>query len=456
MNDEREQPLRLKVVEGPDAGREFGLDRSAVIGRSARSADLVLHDPEVSRRHASLHLGEQGLRIEDLQSTNGTFVNDEGVTGHRQVHPGDRLKIGTTVLEVEVAAGLEPEQVTPVEGAAEEEPTAVDVEADEAAAEPTAEEEPTAVEVTEEPEEAEPEEPEPEPEEPEPEVEPEVAEAEPEEPEPEPEEAEVEPEPEEAEPAAEEAVEAESGETAEPEEAPEPEEEPAAEEPEPARESEAPPAGVMEAISAAEIAKDLHARVVESFEPVLHAWSNRDSDEMRPYVSDAYLDRTIDSLEELENDFQFNSIEELDLKDVAVRRPSGDEGEAVEAYLAFLARDWIEDLRTGEVIDGDSSEVRAFLERWTFVREGRRGWVIDRVESVWTGSLDEAASQAWPGLPPATTANRCRCRSACRSLIPAVRTCPPRGICSRRLRQCAAFLPARGHCQCRCLCRGRH
>src|SRR5205807_2513774 len=244
VTDEREQPLRLKVVEGPDAGREFGLDRSAVIGRSARGADLVLHDPEVSRRHASLHLGEQGLKIEDLQSTNGTFVNDERVTGHRPVHPGDRLKIGTTVLEVEVAAELEPEQVTPVEGAAEE--------------------------------------------------------------------------------------------AAEPEEAPEPEEEPAAEEPEPARESEAPPAGVMEAISAAEIAKDLHARVVESFGPVLHAWSNRDSDEMRAYVSDAYLDRTLDALEELENDFQFNSIEELDLKDVAVRRPSGDEGEAVEAYLAFL------------------------------------------------------------------------------------------------------------------------
>ena len=420
MTDEREQPLRLKVVEGPDAGREFGLDRSAVIGRSARGADLVLHDPEVSRRHASLHLGEQGLKIEDLQSTNGTFVNDERVTGHRPVHPGDRLKIGTTVLEVEVAAELEPEQVTPVEGAAEEEAAAVEVEADEAVAEPTAEDEPTALEVTEQPaeEEVEPEEPEaepeeseePEPDEPEPEVEPEVAEAdaeaEPEE--PEPEEAEVEPEPEEAEPAAEEAVEAESGETAEPEEAPEPEEEPAAEEPEPPRESEAPPAGVMEAISAAEIAKDLHARVVESFGPVLHAWSNRDSDEMRAYVSDAYLDRTLDALEELENDFQFNSIEELDLKDVAVRRPSGDEGEAVEAYLAFLARDWIEDLRTGEVIDGDSSEVRAFLERWTFVREGRRGWVIDRVESVWTGSLDDAASQAWPGLPPATYSRRRR------------------------------------------------
>src|SRR5205085_2879574 len=144
-------------------------------------------------------------------------------------------------------------------------------------------------------------------------------------------------------------------------------------------------AGVMEAISAAEIAKDLHNRVVESFGSVLHAWSNRDADEMRPYVSDAYLDRTIDALEELENDFQINSIEELDLKDVAVRRPSAEQAERgpAEAYLAFLARDWIEDLRTGEVLDGDSSEVRAFLERWTFVREGRRGWVIDRVESVW-------------------------------------------------------------------------
>ena len=369
------QGLRLRVTEGPDAGREFGLERSAVIGRSARRADLVLHDPEVSRRHASLHLDEDGVSVEDLGSTNGTFVGDERVTGRHRVHPGDLLKIGTTVLEAEIVTEAEPEQDTPVEGAVEE-AAEVEGEAEEAVAEPEAEaeEEPT--------EEPEPEEEEPEPEEPE---EPEPEEPEPEEPEPE--------EPEEPEPE---------------EQEPEPEEAPAAEEPEPAAEPEAPPAGVMEAISAAEIAKDLHGRVVESFEPVLHAWSNRDSDEMRPFVSDAYLDRTLDALEELENDFQINSIEELDLKDVAVRRPSGEETEPVEAYLAFLARDWIEDLRTGEVIDGDSSDVRAFLERWTFVREGRRGWVIDRVESVWTGSLDEAASQAWPGLPPATYSRRNR------------------------------------------------
>ena len=227
---------------------------------------------------------------------------------------------------------------------------------------------------------------------------------EPEEEEPEPDEAEPEPEeepPEEEEP--------------EPEQVPEPEEEPppaAAEVTEEAAAPEAgpPPAGVMSAISAAETAKELHARVVESFEPVLHAWSNRDAESMRPYVSDAYLDRTYEALEELENDFQINSIEDLDLKDVAVRRPSGDGsgGEPIEAYLAFLARDWIEDLRNGEVLDGDSSEVRAFLERWTFVREGRRRWVIERVESVWTGTLDEAASQAWPGLPPASYSRRNR------------------------------------------------
>jgi pSer/pThr/pTyr-binding forkhead associated (FHA) protein len=392
-----EQAVRLRVTEGPDAGREFGLEGSAVIGRSARRADLVLHDPEVSRRHASLHLHDDGLRVEDLHSTNGTFLNDERVTGHRQVEPGDRLKIGMTVLELEVAEEAEPEQDTPVEAKLAEE-AAVEVEPEERAGEPVAEEEPTAIE------EPVPEEPEPEPErEDEPEEEPEEPAPEEEEPEPEPAaEQAAEPEPEEPAPAAEAEPEPEEPEAEEQEpEEPEPAEEPA---------PEAPPAGVIEAISTAEIAKDLHSRVVESFAPVLHAWSNRDVDEMRPYVSDAYLDRTIDALEELENDFQINSIEELDLKDVAVRRPSGGEAERgpVEAYLAFLARDWIEDLRSGEVLDGDSSEIRAFLERWTFVREGRRGWVIDRVESVWTGSLDEAASQAWPGLPSATYSRRNR------------------------------------------------
>ena len=176
------QGLRLRVTEGPDAGREFGLERSAVIGRSARRADLVLHDPEVSRRHASLHLDEDGVSVEDLGSTNGTFVGDERVTGRHRVHPGDLLKIGTTVLEAEIVTEAEPEQDTPVEGAVEE-AAEVEGEAEEAVAEPEAEaeEEPTEVEPTEEPE---PEEEEPEPEEEEPEPE-EPEEPEPEEPEPE-------------------------------------------------------------------------------------------------------------------------------------------------------------------------------------------------------------------------------------------------------------------------------
>jgi hypothetical protein len=122
---------------------------------------------------------------------------------------------------------------------------------------------------------------------------------------------------------------------------------------------------------------------------------------MQKYVSAGHLARARDTLDQLDRDFQVNYVEDLELKDIAVQRPSGNAAtaEPVYAYLAFVARDWIEDLRTGEVIEGDAGEQQAFLERWTFVSEGRRGWVVDNVESVWSGSQEQAASQAWPGLP---------------------------------------------------------
>src|SRR5881275_3627205 len=96
--------IKLHIIEGPNAGQELEVEGAAVIGRDPRSAALVLQDREASRRHASLIPEGQSLNVEDLGSTNGTFVNGERLIGARVLVPGDRLRIGVTVLEVALAA----------------------------------------------------------------------------------------------------------------------------------------------------------------------------------------------------------------------------------------------------------------------------------------------------------------------------------------------------------------
>jgi Inner membrane component of T3SS, cytoplasmic domain/Domain of unknown function (DUF4389) len=96
--------ITLQIIEGPNAGSSLDVEGAAVIGRDPASAALVLQDPEASRRHASLIPEGQSLNVEDLGSTNGTFVNGERLVGARVLVPGDRLRVGTTVLEVALTA----------------------------------------------------------------------------------------------------------------------------------------------------------------------------------------------------------------------------------------------------------------------------------------------------------------------------------------------------------------
>src|SRR3954462_15356226 len=96
--------IKLQIIEGPDAGQELDVEGAAVIGRDPGSAALVVRDPEASRRHASLIPEGQSINVEDLGSTNGTFVNGEKLVGARVVVPGDRLRIGPTVVEVALAS----------------------------------------------------------------------------------------------------------------------------------------------------------------------------------------------------------------------------------------------------------------------------------------------------------------------------------------------------------------
>ncbi len=117
--------VTLAIVEGRDAGLQFPLTGTMLIGRDP-SADLVIADSEVSTRHASFLLVDGGAAVEDLDSTNGTYVNGQRVTGSQQLQAGDRIQLGATVLEVRGAAA--PTATEPAPTATEPEPTATEPE----------------------------------------------------------------------------------------------------------------------------------------------------------------------------------------------------------------------------------------------------------------------------------------------------------------------------------------
>ena len=70
-----------------------------VIGRS-RDCEIVLEDAGISRHHAELRPHEDGWTIEDLGSTNGTYLNRRKVTGATVIHRGDQIQVGNAIMEV--------------------------------------------------------------------------------------------------------------------------------------------------------------------------------------------------------------------------------------------------------------------------------------------------------------------------------------------------------------------
>jgi serine phosphatase RsbU (regulator of sigma subunit) len=92
--------VRLRVE--PPGGNPFTHDLTTgevVIGRS-NTAGLVINDSSVSRQHARFVLRDQSWWIEDLGATNRTQLNGELISGSARLRPGDRLKLGGTVVEV--------------------------------------------------------------------------------------------------------------------------------------------------------------------------------------------------------------------------------------------------------------------------------------------------------------------------------------------------------------------
>lgn len=90
------------VVLSPDAmkGMEFPLGNEVTVGRAGGCAVLLPEDSFVSQMHARLFRRDGSLFVEDLGSTNGTFLNGKKVSAPVSVRKGDKVQFGRTTLEV--------------------------------------------------------------------------------------------------------------------------------------------------------------------------------------------------------------------------------------------------------------------------------------------------------------------------------------------------------------------
>jgi pSer/pThr/pTyr-binding forkhead associated (FHA) protein len=86
---------RVILMGGPENGKQFELTEGTnlVAGRTS-GVDIVIEHPSVSRRHAELSLSWSGAFIKDLNSANGTFINDERISGSRRLRDRDEIRFG--------------------------------------------------------------------------------------------------------------------------------------------------------------------------------------------------------------------------------------------------------------------------------------------------------------------------------------------------------------------------
>jgi hypothetical protein len=89
------------VQEKPFPGKEHTVEDGLTLGRT--DADVLLPDPQVSRKHAVLRLEDDGPVVEDLGSTNGTFVNGEQIAGRHTLEAGDVVRLGASAFRLKPA-----------------------------------------------------------------------------------------------------------------------------------------------------------------------------------------------------------------------------------------------------------------------------------------------------------------------------------------------------------------
>lgn len=99
----KSEPTHIVITTGRGAGAKAELpsgDDEILLGRLA-GADLDIDDDYASSRHARIWRDEQGWVVEDLQSTNGTYVNGHRITQATRIGAGDVVRIGRSQMQLE-------------------------------------------------------------------------------------------------------------------------------------------------------------------------------------------------------------------------------------------------------------------------------------------------------------------------------------------------------------------
>jgi pSer/pThr/pTyr-binding forkhead associated (FHA) protein len=96
----RVTPMQLDLdIRERGASRSFRGRPPLELGRD-RGAEIVVHDPEVSRRHARFESHEGFVYVDDLKSSNGTFLNGRRIMEAIEIRQGDEIDVGTTRIRV--------------------------------------------------------------------------------------------------------------------------------------------------------------------------------------------------------------------------------------------------------------------------------------------------------------------------------------------------------------------
>lgn len=97
---------KLQAITGEFDGQEVAIERDMLIGRH-QDADLVLQSAEISRRHAAFLLKDDALWVQDLKSSNGTFVNDIRIEHDKMLKEGDIVQFASIKFNVLAPAKVE-------------------------------------------------------------------------------------------------------------------------------------------------------------------------------------------------------------------------------------------------------------------------------------------------------------------------------------------------------------
>ncbi len=92
--------VKLELMSGAQDGDEFRINRSSTLGRDRKNDIPLQLDKYISRRHARIIIGKEGIFLEDLGSTNGTYYEGERIEDMVPLENGDFFRVGRTWIQI--------------------------------------------------------------------------------------------------------------------------------------------------------------------------------------------------------------------------------------------------------------------------------------------------------------------------------------------------------------------